>query len=105
MSVPSEILTMMECCINNDGHYVKEAVLLSCGANACKKCICELNRNDFKCYKCEKIHRIDDPAKQFHNPAIDILVEKVYLKKLIQMIKLGFTDAFKKVEGMKKCQL
>ncbi len=48
------------------------------------------------------MHRIDDPARQFHNPAIDILVEKVYLKELIQMIKLGFTDAFKKVEGMKK---
>ena len=99
MTLPIEIINMIECCLNNDGHFVKEAILLPCGANACKKCLHELFRKDFKCFQCQKMHKNDDIAKQYHNPALDVLVEKVYLKDIIQSIKSGFNDALKKIEG------
>ena len=100
MSLPSDVLPMIECCLNNDGHYVKEAILLPCGANACKKCLNELNnRKEFKCYKCQKMHKInEDHAKAYNNPAIDILIEKVYLKEIIQKIKNGFNEALLKLD-------
>jgi hypothetical protein len=99
MTLSIEIVNMIECCLNNDGHFVKEAILLPCGANACKKCLNELFRKDFKCFKCHKIHKNDDISRQYHNPALDILVEKVYLKDIIQSIKTGFNETLKKIEG------
>lgn len=99
MPIPKDIMNMIECCINNDGHYVKDAILLTCGANACKKCINELNKKEFKCFGCKKVHKIDEYQKLLRNPTIDILIEKIYLKDITQVIKNGFNETLKNIES------
>ncbi len=100
MTVPSEIVKMIECCLSHDNHYVKDAVLLPCGSNACKSCLMNINsKNDIKCFGCSKMHKYDDLKSLFFNPTVDILIKKVYLNDLMSMIQTGFNEALVKLES------
>ncbi len=39
MSLNTDILRELKCCLNSDGHIVCKPVLLKCSGNACKNCV------------------------------------------------------------------
>jgi hypothetical protein len=86
MPIPEDILNQIKCCLNDDGHFVQEPILLKCGANACKKCVLYSTNSILKCYSCNLNHEKND----FINSPINKMVESV--------INLFSTDLFQYLE-------
>lgn len=97
--MPSELMTMIKCCLNSDGHFVKEAILLPCGSNACKQCILDLKQRDVQCHACKQSHKLDELKRLPNNPTIGILIEKVFLNDLIKSMKNSFGEILEQING------
>ena len=102
-SIREEISRQVKCGLsnNNDEHIVIEPMLLSCGDNACKNCIENLNEMQKECNHCKKIHKKDDLKKAVPNNAVKLLM-KSYLKELNDELDGKVKDAIKSMKG-KNC--
>jgi hypothetical protein len=74
MSIKKELLKKIKCCLNDDGHFVIEPVVLKCGANACKKCVIESNITTINCFGCNKTHEKNDSFKTADNKTDDSFI-------------------------------
>lgn len=105
-----KVMRIMKCCCtfktstNNgqqdDEHIIKDAVLLSCGGNACRSCISSLNQKDLDCNYCNKTHskeelKVEELAS---NPSIDSFID-TFSKDLLSLVKKDFQDNTRFLEG------
>ncbi len=98
--LPQEIAQMLRCCISNNEHYAKDAILLPCGGNACKNCILDMNRKqECRCFNCNGVHKTEELRKMPINPMIGILIEKVYINDLVDLVKNEFAEIYNKIDG------
>ena len=99
MPIPENILNQMICCLNTDGHFVFEPILLKCGANACKKCIWDSNNSIIKCNACGDSH----DKKEAVNAPINKMVEyfiQLNLNDLLQNLKSKFELTTATLKGL-----
>ena len=83
--VTEEFLNEIKCCLNDDGHYVNEPILMKCGANACKNCINESHNEVLECKKCNGQHNKSDYVnavinkfvQNFQNANLNAIVEDI----------------------------
>jgi hypothetical protein len=74
MAIPETILNQIKCCLNDDGHIVNEPILLSCGANACKKCVCDSASTMIHCFSCNINHVKIDLLNAPNNKIVDSFI-------------------------------
>lgn len=77
----------MKCCLSDDGHIAVEPISVTCGGNACKQCIIDLQTTQAKCYKCGEYHEKENLDKMPLNEAMKLLIEKTFLKELTVKLK------------------
>jgi hypothetical protein len=104
MSLNEEILKMLKCCLHNDEHIVKEAVLLKCGGNACRSCVDVILENsayfnNIKCYFCFQTHKPDDLANLNLNPQVSVLIESTFFGDLIAKLDEKYENTMTLIEG------
>ena len=94
MPIPKSLLDQMKCCFLNDGHIAIEPITISCGANACKKCVIDSKEEVMKCFSCKENHKKSD------------LINLPISKLAESMVKTFLNDLFEYVETiLEKCSL
>ena len=99
-SIKEDVTRQIKCGLSSidDEHFVIEPMLLSCGDNACKNCIENLNEMQKECNHCKKIHKKDDLKKAVPNNAVKLLM-KSYLKELNDELDVKVKLAIDSIEG------
>ena len=97
MPIPEELINQLKCCLNDDGHIVRDPVVFECGGNACRICINELKLDSAKCYNCAEIHEKKDLIKAPSNKLAKTLIQ-LNLNDLFEYLekKLGELNGYLK---------
>lgn len=98
MTISQKILKILKCCLHNDGHIVKDPIILACGCNACEKCIEYNETSELRCLNCEKIFLQSDVRKMPSNPQASVFVE-TFLSDLMSLLKSQFEDTIRSFES------
>jgi hypothetical protein len=92
MPITEAILNQLKCCFSNDGHIAIEPILVSCGDNACKKCVVDSKEEAIKCFGCNENHKKSD------------LIKGPINKVAVSMVQTFLNDLFDYVETtLDKC--
>lgn len=71
-----------ECGLSNDGHYLKDAILLSsCGHGVCRSCLIKEHFKEVKCKLCGKITN-----RNMSNDEISIIYQKYFKQNLNSLL-------------------
>jgi hypothetical protein len=99
MPIPETILNQIKCCLNNDGHFANEPILVQCGANACRKCIFDSTDAILRCFNCNGSHDKKDllnaPINQFAETVI-----KLFSNDLIQYLNESLESSVAYLKGL-----
>jgi hypothetical protein len=103
--IPKKLLKTMICCLSdNEDHIVENAKLISCGGNACEKCLENLKFRSKLCNYCNDYHSIQDYSKSLLNPNIQHLIDsfqfeliEFFKNKLNNIISSMKDDKFEKI--------
>ena len=98
MTIPKNIRNRILCCISNDEHITKSAVLLKCKGNACKSCIESIEGFEVKCNYCNEEHNKDAMLNSPVNDDIRYIID-VHLKELHEELNNKLTDIKEKLNG------
>ena len=97
--IPEDLYKSMKCCLSIDNHIVDEPLILSCGCNACKKCILENFGQHVECLKCNMILELESLENSQSNVHIEDLIKNVYLKDLNRYFEEKITKTTNELEG------
>ena len=104
-SIREEINRQVKCGLSNigDDHFVIEPMLLSCGDNACKSCIEDLDGMEIECNHCKTTHKKDDLNRAVKNIAVKLLMKSNF-KELNDELDVEVKHVIESMEGIiKKC--
>jgi hypothetical protein len=99
MPIREAILNQMKCCFNNDVHIAIEPITISCGANACKKCVDDSKEEVIKCFSCNKNHEKAELSKA-PTSKLDELMVQIYLNDLFEYVLTITEKSFASVKGI-----
>ncbi len=74
MSFP-QLVDTLSCSLNPSKHIFQKAIVLPCGASACKNCISNANELELKCHKCNQTHVLEQIKKSPENLVIDTILK------------------------------
>ena len=95
----AEILIEMKCCFANDGHFVHDPILVTCGANACRNCINNATESMVRCFNCNNRHRRNSLLDAPINNTVKSIIQ-VYLQELFQNLEETFEARLKELQGL-----
>jgi reverse gyrase len=99
MNIPDEVLSVIKCCLSqNKDHFVKDAYILSCGGNCCKKCIEDSKKRHNKCNFCHELHSKEELKYLSANPSVEIMIN-TFSKDIIHYIKREFEKTYRSAQG------
>jgi hypothetical protein len=101
MNISDSLLKTLKCCLSIDdshSHIVKNAIILSCGGNACKQCLDTINGNlqSVKCKYCLQTHTLLE--SKYENPIVNNLIE-TFSNDLIDIVRKDFNDSLSIIYG------
>ena len=98
MPIPEELINQLKCCLNDDGHIVRDPVVFECGGNACRICINELKLDSAKCYNCAEIHEKKDLINQQKLVDVENIVNS-NLNDLFEYVKMNLEKTYDLLKG------
>jgi hypothetical protein len=98
MSLNTDILKELKCCLNSDGHIVCKPVLLKCGGNACKNCVNSFDEIKNNCCYCNSKHSRIDLNNSPDNKIAQLLKEK-YLEELFDILESKIVKITNDIKG------
>ena len=104
MPIPEDLLHQMKCCLNNDDHIVNEPILLTCGSNACQKCIQESKNEILPCFGCNQNHRKKDYSNATINKIVQILINS-FLSDLLSDLNRKIKNINEDLKGKARFHL
>ena len=87
--IPDKILKNCYCSLEDNTHFLNEPLLLTCGHNACKKCID--TKHELKCNKCQTINTNNGNLPR--NSSFEDLIE-TYVGDLLIKVEERFKISF-----------
>lgn len=98
------LLKQFKCCLSetNDNHFLFDPYLLSCGGNACKKCINDPYCLNVTCKQCDENHSNDDLDSAYPNPAVKYFIDKAHFNDIYAKFKSEITEVTTKKGKIKQ---
>ena len=100
MSIQKNIIDEIKCCLDQDGHYVQEPILLTCGGNACKRCRNVSQSVKYvKCYSCKQQHNKSDYKDATINKMMETFIN-FHLSDLDQELNANLLSLKDSLKGL-----
>ena len=99
MPISENLLDQMKCSFHNNGHIAIEPITISCGANACKKCVIDSKEEIIKCFSCKENHKKEDLIKSPISKLAESMVQ-TFLNDLFEYVEAILEKSAASVKGI-----